>query len=100
MQDEHDDVWRWSKAFVEIAERLIREPPSDVAERADWSDHRGRLGWWRRDIEEARDLYLQARPERLRRLYDYWRIIAPDDTAEQVRYACETYRHFRFSTSA
>src|SRR5215472_16760968 len=73
MKDEHDDVWRWSAAFKEVVERLIREPQS--AALADWRQ----LRWWRRDIEEARDLYKQECPEGLRRLYDYWRIIAPDD---------------------
>jgi hypothetical protein len=100
MQDEHDEVWRWSVAFTEVLERLIGEPTSNAAARTVWPDHCNRLGWRRRDIEAARDLYLQARPERLRRLHDYWRIIAPDDTAEQVRYARETYHQFRFSASA
>jgi len=99
MQDEDDVVWRWSAAFTEVVKRLIREPPSDAAARADWPNQRGRLRWWRRDIEEARDLYQQERPERLRRLYDYWRIIAPDDAEEQVRYARETYQQFRFLPS-
>ena len=85
VQDEHDDVWRWSSAFTEVVERLIREPPSDAAARVKWPDHQGWLRWWRRDIEEARDLYQQECPERLRRLYDYWRIIAPDDPEEQIR---------------
>jgi hypothetical protein len=65
-----------------------------------WPGHRGRLSLWRRDIAEARRLYLPERPEGLRGLYNYWRIIAPDDPAEQARFARETYRPVRFSPSA
>ena len=81
---------------MEIAERLIRESPSDTAARENWPTHRGRLSLWRRDVEEARDLYKEERPEHLRGLYDYWRLIAPDDPVDQVRFASETYRRLRF----
>ena len=84
---------------MEGAERLIREPPADAAAPADWPNHRNRLSLWRRDVEEARDLYKQERPEPLRGLYDYWRLIAPDDPADQVRFASETYRQLRFGCS-
>ena len=69
---------------------------SDTAARENWPTHRGRLSLWRRDVEEARDLYKEERPEYLRGLYDYWRLIAPDDPVDQVRFASETYRQLRF----
>ena len=81
---------------MEVAERLIRESPSDAAARANWASQRGRLSLWRHDVEEARNLYKHERPEPLRGLYDYWRLIAPDDLADQVRFASETYHEFRF----
>jgi hypothetical protein len=85
MQDEHDDVWRWSVAFMEAVERLIGEPLSAANARRDGPDHFGWLRWWLREIGEARDLYQQEYPERLHTLYDYWRIIAPYDPKEQIR---------------
>ena len=86
-----DDVWSWSETFLENLEGLIREPQSYGAARVGWLRQRERLGWWRRQVDAARELYRQGHEETLRVLYDYWRTIAAD-VREQVRFACETYR--------
>ena len=98
MQDT-DKVWSWSESFTEILESLIREPGSDGVPQLDWPGHRERLGWWRCQVDEARELYRQGHAEALQVLYDYWRTIA-DDSREQARFACETYRQFYFVANA
>jgi len=89
-----DEVWSWSETFTEVLEGLMREPPSPSSARLDCRQ-RERLGWWRRQVDAARELYRQGQAEALRMLYDYWRTIA-DDVRDQVRFASETYRQFRF----
>jgi len=55
--------------------------------------------WWLRQVAAARELYGRGHAEALRVLYDYWRMLAPDDPREQARFARETYREFRLSRS-
>ena len=80
---------------MEILDRVMQEPPSGAVW-ADWPAHRERLGWWRNQVDAARELYVQGHAEALRVLYDYWRTIA-DEVRQQVRFACETYRQFQAS---
>src|SRR6516162_4075128 len=94
MQGVPDEVWEWSERVLEVVERWLREPPADAFARWDWPKHKVRLIRWLREVAEARDLYMQQWPERLCKLHEYWRAIAPDDATEQVRQACETYHQF------
>jgi hypothetical protein len=95
---EGDEVWSWSEAFTEIVRDLMRDRPTEGAAQIDWPKHLERLGWWRRQVETARELYKQGNPEALRLLHDYWRAIA-DDAPEQARIAGETYRQLYFRES-
>ena len=99
MQDWEDEMWRWSTAFAEVVKGLIREPLNEWALREDWPKQRQRLVWWLRQVEVARELYGRGHAEALRVLYDYWRMLAPNDPREQARFARETYREFRLSHS-
>jgi hypothetical protein len=100
MQDGTNEVWRWSEAFTEIVEGLIRRPLADRPPRSDWPAERDRLARWLRQVEAARRLCQQGCPEPQRLLYDYWQRIAGDDTAEQARIARETYQQFCFAAGA
>jgi hypothetical protein len=89
MEDNEDEVWPWSAAFLEVVEDLIREPLDEWAARPDWSKQRKRRIWWRRQVETSRQQYRLGNADALSVLYDYWRTIALDDPREQGRFARE-----------
>jgi hypothetical protein len=65
-----------SEAFAKAVDARMRNPLPDGVTRSDWLHHRERLGWWRRQLESARELYRNGEEQALRVLYDYWRILA------------------------
>jgi hypothetical protein len=93
MQAGSGEEWEWSGQFLEVTERWLQEPPAEVVARWEWPTLRYRLNEWRREIVEARELWQQERQDVLGWLHHYWQTIA-EDTAEQVKLACETYHQF------
>jgi hypothetical protein len=94
MQGGSEEAWQWSGQFLEVLEQWLREPPADAITRWDWPKLQLRLVLWRSEVLAARRRYVEAYPESLRWLHDYWRTIA-EDMHEQVRLACETYHEFQ-----
>jgi hypothetical protein len=93
MQGGSEEAWKWSGQFLEVLERWLRQPPADAITRWDWPKLQLRLVLWRSEVLAARRRYVEAYPESLRWLHDYWRTIF-EDMQEQVRLACESYHQF------
>src|SRR5215471_4702473 len=86
------EVWRWSEAFLEIVDNLLREPLVEWAGQADWPEQQKRLAWWSHQVNVAQKQYRRGDAAPLRLLYDYWRTIAAHDPSEQVGFPQVTYR--------